>query len=55
MKPNPLFNGLYVPLVTPFTNDLRLAPDALARLADEALSAGASDSSPSVPPRNQPP
>ncbi|MCF3142939.1 4-hydroxy-tetrahydrodipicolinate synthase family protein [Streptomyces platensis] len=42
MKPNPLFNGLYVPLVTPFTDDLRLAPDALARLADEALSAGAS-------------
>ncbi|QIY59255.1 4-hydroxy-tetrahydrodipicolinate synthase [Streptomyces sp. RPA4-5] len=42
MKPNPLFNGLYVPLVTPFTDDLRLAPDALARLADEALSAGSS-------------
>ncbi|MGW1788801.1 4-hydroxy-tetrahydrodipicolinate synthase family protein [Streptomyces tubercidicus] len=42
MKPNPTFNGLYVPLVTPFTDDLRLAPDALARLADEALSAGAS-------------
>ncbi|MFH8607058.1 4-hydroxy-tetrahydrodipicolinate synthase family protein [Streptomyces sp. NPDC018029] len=38
----PLFNGLYVPLVTPFTDDLRLAPEALARLADEALSAGAS-------------
>ncbi|WP_030669297.1 4-hydroxy-tetrahydrodipicolinate synthase family protein [Streptomyces sp. NRRL B-1347] len=42
MKPEPNFNGLYVPLVTPFTDDLRLAPDALARLADEALSAGAS-------------
>ena len=42
MKPDPIFNGLYVPLVTPFTNDLRLAPDALARLADEALSADAS-------------
>ncbi|MEV0258575.1 dihydrodipicolinate synthase family protein [Streptomyces sp. NPDC050732] len=37
----PFFNGLYVPLVTPFTDDLRLAPEALARLADEALSAGA--------------
>ncbi|MFC8914406.1 dihydrodipicolinate synthase family protein [Streptomyces sp. NPDC057116] len=33
--------GLFVPLVTPFTDDLRLAPDALARLADEALLAGA--------------
>ncbi|QCX74507.1 4-hydroxy-tetrahydrodipicolinate synthase [Streptomyces sp. YIM 121038] len=42
MKPEPNFHGLYVPLVTPFTDDLRLAPDALARLADEALSAGAS-------------
>ncbi|WP_433461768.1 4-hydroxy-tetrahydrodipicolinate synthase family protein [Spirillospora sp. CA-128828] len=42
MKPDPMFTGLYVPLVTPFTDDLRLAPEALARLADEALSAGAS-------------
>lgn len=42
MKSDPNFTGLYVPLVTPFTDDLRLAPDALARLADEALSAGAS-------------
>ncbi len=42
MNPEPIFNGLYVPLVTPFTDDLRLAPDALARLADETLSAGAS-------------
>ncbi|WP_282791515.1 dihydrodipicolinate synthase family protein [Streptomyces sp. CC224B] len=42
MKPEPKFTGLYVPLVTPFTDDLRLDPDALARLADEALSAGAS-------------
>ncbi len=42
MKTDPKFTGLYVPLVTPFTDDLRLAPDALARLADEALSAGAS-------------
>ncbi|MEU4799262.1 4-hydroxy-tetrahydrodipicolinate synthase [Streptomyces sp. NPDC023327] len=41
MKPEPIFDGLYVPLVTPFTDDLRLAPDALARLADEALSDGA--------------
>ncbi|MFR9798746.1 4-hydroxy-tetrahydrodipicolinate synthase [Streptomyces sp. MS06] len=40
MKPDALFTGLFVPLVTPFTDDLRLAPDALARLADEALSAG---------------
>ncbi|WP_190135491.1 4-hydroxy-tetrahydrodipicolinate synthase family protein [Streptomyces longispororuber] len=42
MKPEPEFTGLYVPLVTPFTDDLRLDPDALARLADEALAAGAS-------------
>ncbi|MGW2402933.1 4-hydroxy-tetrahydrodipicolinate synthase [Streptomyces sp. NPDC001739] len=42
MKPDPNFTGLYVPLVTPFTDDLRLAPDALAQLADEALLAGAS-------------
>ena len=55
MKPDPIFNGLYVPLVTPFTDDLRLGPDALARLADEALSVDAlADSSPSAPPRNRP-
>jgi 4-hydroxy-tetrahydrodipicolinate synthase len=41
MHDDPFFTGLYVPLVTPFTDDLRLAPDALARLADEALSGGA--------------
>lgn len=41
MTPDPIFTGMYVPLVTPFTDDLRLAPDALARLAGEALSAGA--------------
>ncbi|MFJ4355998.1 dihydrodipicolinate synthase family protein [Streptomyces massasporeus] len=40
MKPEANLTGLFVPLVTPFTDDLRLAPDALARLADEALSAG---------------
>ncbi|MEU3876152.1 MULTISPECIES: dihydrodipicolinate synthase family protein [Streptomyces] len=40
MKPEAHFTGLFVPLVTPFTDDLRLAPEALARLADEALSAG---------------
>ncbi|MFF8873315.1 dihydrodipicolinate synthase family protein [Streptomyces massasporeus] len=40
MKPEANFTGLFVPLVTPFTEDLRLAPDALARLADEALSIG---------------
>ncbi|WP_240204822.1 4-hydroxy-tetrahydrodipicolinate synthase [Streptomyces actuosus] len=40
MKPEANLTGLFVPLVTPFTNDLRLAPDALARLADEALSVG---------------
>ncbi|NEE17367.1 4-hydroxy-tetrahydrodipicolinate synthase [Streptomyces sp. SID7499] len=40
MKPEANFTGLFVPLVTPFTDDLRLAPDALARLADEALSIG---------------
>ncbi|GAA2766506.1 4-hydroxy-tetrahydrodipicolinate synthase [Streptomyces paradoxus] len=40
MKPDANLTGLFVPLVTPFTDDLRLAPDALARLAHEALSAG---------------
>ncbi|MEU3948981.1 dihydrodipicolinate synthase family protein [Streptomyces sp. NPDC029526] len=40
MKPDVSLSGLFVPLVTPFTDDLRLAPDALARLADEALTAG---------------
>ncbi|MCX5230850.1 dihydrodipicolinate synthase family protein [Streptomyces sp. NPDC006553] len=41
MKPETNLTGLFVPLVTPFTDDLRLAPDALACLADEALSTGA--------------
>ncbi|WP_030694007.1 4-hydroxy-tetrahydrodipicolinate synthase [Streptomyces globisporus] len=41
MTPEVNLSGLFVPLVTPFTDDLRLAPDTLARLADEALSAGA--------------
>ncbi|WP_336319792.1 4-hydroxy-tetrahydrodipicolinate synthase [Streptomyces lavendofoliae] len=41
MKTDCTLHGLYVPLVTPFTDDLRLDPDALARLADEALSSGA--------------
>ncbi|MFF7262673.1 dihydrodipicolinate synthase family protein [Streptomyces sp. NPDC008159] len=41
MKPEANLTGLFVPLVTPFTDDLRLAPDALARLADEALIGGA--------------
>ncbi|MFM9368812.1 4-hydroxy-tetrahydrodipicolinate synthase family protein [Streptomyces sp. Da 82-17] len=40
MKPEANLTGLFVPLVTPFTDDLRLAPDALARLAEEALSTG---------------
>lgn len=40
MKPEANLTGLFVPLVTPFTDDLRLAPDALALLADEALSVG---------------
>ncbi|MFF9868169.1 4-hydroxy-tetrahydrodipicolinate synthase [Streptomyces sp. NPDC013953] len=40
MKPEEHLTGLFVPLVTPFTDDLRLAPDALACLADEALAAG---------------
>ncbi|MGI5478744.1 dihydrodipicolinate synthase family protein [Streptomyces lavendofoliae] len=40
MKPEANLTGLFVPLVTPFTDDLRLAPDALARLANEALSVG---------------
>lgn len=35
------FNGLYVPLVTPFTADDELAADALEALAHEALDAGA--------------
>ncbi|MFE1774181.1 4-hydroxy-tetrahydrodipicolinate synthase [Streptomyces sp. NPDC059008] len=41
MKPEANLTGLFVPLVTPFTDDLHLAPDALACLASEALSAGA--------------
>ncbi|MFD7324821.1 dihydrodipicolinate synthase family protein [Streptomyces sp. NPDC059875] len=41
MKLEANLTGLFVPLVTPFTDDLRLAPDALACLAGEALSAGA--------------
>jgi 4-hydroxy-tetrahydrodipicolinate synthase len=41
MDSEPFFSGLYVPLVTPFTDDRRLDADALARLADEALAAGA--------------
>ncbi|MEV6104229.1 4-hydroxy-tetrahydrodipicolinate synthase [Streptomyces sp. NPDC051940] len=41
MNPEANLTGLFVPLVTPFTDDLRLAPDALAALADEALSGGA--------------
>ncbi|WP_433544451.1 dihydrodipicolinate synthase family protein (plasmid) [Streptomyces sp. CA-294286] len=40
MKPEANLTGLFVPLITPFTDDLRLAPDALARLADETLSTG---------------
>ncbi|MFJ9870977.1 dihydrodipicolinate synthase family protein [Streptomyces sp. NPDC101165] len=40
MKMEANLNGLFVPLVTPFTDDLRLAPDALACLAAEALSTG---------------
>jgi 4-hydroxy-tetrahydrodipicolinate synthase len=40
MKTEANLTGLFVPLVTPFTDDLGLAPDALARLADDALSAG---------------
>ncbi|MFF9622268.1 dihydrodipicolinate synthase family protein [Streptomyces griseosporeus] len=40
MNPEANLTGLFVPLVTPFTDDLRLDPDALARLAEEALSEG---------------
>ncbi|MEU3935678.1 4-hydroxy-tetrahydrodipicolinate synthase [Streptomyces sp. NPDC029044] len=40
MKPEANLTGLFVPLVTPFTDDLRLDPDALARLAHDALSDG---------------
>ncbi|WP_017626794.1 dihydrodipicolinate synthase family protein [Nocardiopsis chromatogenes] len=42
MTPEPIFTGLYVPLVTPFTDDLRLDRGTLVRLADDALTAGAS-------------
>ncbi|MDA2811263.1 dihydrodipicolinate synthase family protein [Nocardiopsis sp. RSe5-2] len=42
MDSEPILTGLYVPLITPFTDDLRLDRGALARLADDALAAGAS-------------
>lgn len=42
MHSEPILTGLYVPLVTPFTDDLRLDRGALVRLADDALAAGAS-------------
>ena len=35
-------SGLYVPLVTPFTEDGELAPDALETLAHDVIEAGAS-------------
>ena len=35
-------SGLYVPLVTPFTEDGELAPDALEKLAHDVIKAGAS-------------
>jgi 4-hydroxy-tetrahydrodipicolinate synthase len=35
-------SGLYVPLVTPFTEDGELAPDALEKLAHDVIEAGAS-------------
>ena len=35
-------SGLYVPLVTPFTEDGELAPDALEKLAHDLIDAGAS-------------
>ncbi|WP_225805434.1 dihydrodipicolinate synthase family protein, partial [Streptomyces sp. NK15101] len=41
MKLEANLTGLFVPLVTPFTDDLRLDPDALACLAHDALSVGA--------------
>jgi 4-hydroxy-tetrahydrodipicolinate synthase len=37
----PAFRGLYVPLVTPFTEEGELAPDALEKLAHDVLDAGA--------------
>ncbi|MDA2808795.1 dihydrodipicolinate synthase family protein [Nocardiopsis suaedae] len=42
MTSEPILTGLYVPLITPFTDDLRLDRGALVRLADDALAAGAS-------------
>ena len=33
--------GLYVPLITPFTDEGDLAPDALEKLAHEVLDSGA--------------
>jgi 4-hydroxy-tetrahydrodipicolinate synthase len=35
-------SGLYVPLITPFTEDGELAPDALGKLAHDVIDAGAS-------------
>lgn len=35
-------SGLYVPLITPFTDDGELAPDALEKLAHDVIDAGAS-------------
>ncbi|MFF8830822.1 4-hydroxy-tetrahydrodipicolinate synthase [Streptomyces sp. NPDC015131] len=40
MKPEANLTGLFVPLVTPFTDDLSVDLDALARLADDALTSG---------------
>ena len=37
----PSLRGLYVPLITPFTDDRELAPEALEKLAHEVIDAGA--------------
>ena len=37
----PSLHGLYVPLITPFTDDSELAPEALEKLAHEVIDAGA--------------
>ncbi|HTU05204.1 MAG TPA: dihydrodipicolinate synthase family protein, partial [Trebonia sp.] len=37
----PALRGLYIPLVTPFTDEGDLAPDALEKLAHDVLDSGA--------------
>ena len=55
----PSLQGLYVPLITPFTDDGELAPDALEKLAHDVIDAAPRASSrsgpPGSPPRSPPP